>query len=121
MTYVNEEVLKDDGYSILGGHYREGVVVVRIAYIDENYRAFREDIEEMKLGTMPAFAEAVSIYVDGNKLEIGYIGYRAFDSQFIFATIQNPFLWTGEHVGKVVILLPSGEPMEYEWHFEITW
>lgn len=121
MTYVNEEVLKEDGYPILGGHYREGAIVVRIVYIDENYWAFREDIEEMKLGTMPAFAKAVSIYIDGKKLEIGYIGYRGFDSQFIFATILNPFLWPGEHVGKIVILLPSGETVDYEWKFEITY
>ncbi len=121
MTYVDEAVFKEDGYPILEDQYRKGVIVARIAYIEGNYQSFPDKIEDIRPEIMPAFAKAVSIYVDGKKLEIGHIGHRGFDNQFIFATILNPFLWPGEHIGKIVILLPSGETTEYEWHFEVTW
>jgi len=72
------------------------------------------------MGT-PPFAKAVSLYIDGKKLKVGHIGYTEFESKFDFATILDPFLFPGEHVGKVIILLPSGETLENEWNFEITW
>jgi len=118
MIYYSEDVFKEDGYPILETLDREGAVVATIAYTGELYRQFPEPI---KAGSMPALAKAVSIYVDGKELQVGYIGVREFDSVYNFATILNPFLWPGEHVGKIVILLPSGEPIEYEWRFEITW
>lgn len=117
-VYNGEDVFKENGYRVLRRRYREGVIVVRINYIGEIYRQFPERIRS---GRTHAFADALSLYVDGEKLEIGHAGYMESYFGFNFATILNPFLWPGEHVGKIVILLPSGETMEYEWQFEITW
>jgi len=119
MLKYTEDVFKEDGLLLLGGHgrNREGVIVANIAIIDELYHAFPEPV---KLGNLPRFARSTSIFVDGKKLRIGHIAYKEF-STFEFTTILNPFLLPGEHVGKIVILLPSGETMEYEWQFEITW
>jgi len=119
MLKYTEDVFKEDGLLLLGGHgrNREGVIVANIAIIDELYHAFPEPV---KLGNLPPFARSTSIFVDGKKLRIGHIAYKEF-STFEFTTILNPFLLPGEHVGKIVILLPSGETMEYEWQFEITW
>lgn len=117
LIYYAEEVFKEDGYPILDGRYREGVIVARIAITDELYRQFPEPI---KPGNPSPFLEAVSLYVDGKKLQIGHIGFRNLDREFNFTTILHPFLLPGEHVGKIIILLPSGRTLEYEWHFEIT-
>jgi len=115
--HLAEDVFKEDGFRVLGGYRREGVIAVNISITGELYHNFPEP---MKLGSMPPLAAAVSLYVDGNELQIGHIGFKEFDREFSFATILNPFLLPGEHVGKVVILLPSGESLEYEWHFEIV-
>jgi hypothetical protein len=119
MTYSPENVLREDGYPIPGGRHREGVIVFDISNIGEIHRQFPKPANPW---SMPAFAEAVSLYIDGKKQEIGHIGYKTgIEAEFNFATILTPFLWPGEHVGKIVIQLPSGETLEYEWQFEITW
>jgi len=114
---LTERVFKEDGIHILGGYRRDGVVVAKISVAGELWHLFPEPV---KWGETPPFAKAVSLYVDGKKLQIGHIGFREFDNEFNFTTILNPFLLPGEHVGKIVVLLPSGETLEYEWHFEIT-
>jgi hypothetical protein len=70
---ISEDVFKEDGFRILGGHRREGVIVARIAITDELYRQFPEPI---KLGSMPPFADAVSLYVDEREVQIGHIVSR---------------------------------------------
>jgi hypothetical protein len=118
MIYHQDDVFKEDGYPILGGWRREGVVTVGIGLIDEIYHQFPEPV---KPGNMPRLAKAFSLYIDGKELQMGYIGFREIDREAHFATILDPFLWPGEHSGKIVILLPTGEKLEYEWNFEITW
>jgi hypothetical protein len=115
---MSEDVFKEEGIFILGGNRREGVIIANITLVGELGRLFPEPI---KLGEIPPFAHQVSIYVDGKMLRIGHIGYREFDREFNFITILNPFLLPGDHVGKIVIQLYSGETVEYEWHFKITW
>src|SRR5437868_7637726 len=80
MIYYAEEVIKEDGFPIRDSRYREGAIVVRIAIIDELYRQFPERV---RTGSVPPFAKAVSLYVDGHELQIEHIGYREFDSEFI--------------------------------------
>jgi hypothetical protein len=118
MMDYDKDVLKEDGLAILPMQDREGAVVITVSRTGGLYRQFPESV---RLGTMPTFADAVSLYVDGKKLEIGHISYREFADEFTFVTILNPFLWPGKHIGKIVILLPTGGTKEYEWHFEITW
>jgi hypothetical protein len=115
---LSEDVFKEDGYRILGGYEREGVIAVNVSMTDELYRQFPEPV---KLGKMPLFAEAVSLYVDEKKVPIGHIGFNEFDREFDFITILDPFLLPDEHVGKIEILLPTKETWEYQWHFQITW
>jgi len=55
------------------------------------------------------------------KIEDRAHSYTEFERGFNFTTILNPFLLPGDHVGKIVIQLPSGEMLENGWHFEITW
>ena len=111
-------ILKENGLSILETQYREGALVVTVSREGGLYTQFREPV---KPRAMPAFAKAVSLYVDGKKLKIGHVSYREFADEFTFVTILGPFLLPGEHIGKIVILLPSGKTTEYEWPFEITW
>jgi hypothetical protein len=116
--YSTEDVFKEDGYLILKTRDREGAVVVNIGLASGLYRQFSRPVANEPT---PNFVKALSIYVDGKELKIGHAGYEGFNQVYYFATILDPFLWPGEHVGKIVILLPSSETMEYEWHFEITW
>jgi hypothetical protein len=112
-----EVVYKEDGLRIIEGNSRRGVVKVNIFATGEFLPVF----DESMAGKMPLLAESLSFYIDGKKLRIGHIGWRELDVEFNFATILNPFLLPGEHTGKIVLLLPSGETREYEWQFEITW
>ena len=116
---LHEMVYKEDGFYILKeSHRREGVVTADISIAGDLFPIFDES---MKYGKMPLFADSTSLYVDGKKLKIGHIGWREFDLEFRFATILNPFMLPGQHLAKIVITLPSGKIVEYEWKFEITW
>lgn len=123
MIRYTEQVYREDGYPILGGaksQYlpREGTVLAIIPVEGKLQGHFPEPIKS----EMPPVAQAVSLYVDGKELKIGHIGYDEFDSKvLIFATILDPFLWPGEHTGKIIIQLPNRGTLEYEWPFEITW
>lgn len=114
----NETVFKENGFRILGDEDREGVVIADLSIAGDLFPVFNEP---MQIGELPVFAKSVSLYVDGKELEIGHISYRIIDLEFKFVTILNPFLLPGKHISKIVLLLPSGETLEYEWQFEITW
>jgi hypothetical protein len=116
---LHEMVYKENGFYMLKEcHRREGVVTADISIAGDLFPIFDEP---MRYGKMPLFADSTSLHVDGKKLKIGHIGWREFDLEFRFATILNPFLLPGEHLAKIVVLLPSGKTVEYEWKFEITW
>lgn len=112
-----EVVYKEDGFRILGGYSRRGVVTANMSATSEFLPVF----DESMAGKMPILADNISFYIDGKKLNIGHIGWRELDVQFNFATMLNPFLLPGKHVGKIILLLPSGETRDYKWQFEITW
>jgi hypothetical protein len=115
---MSDYVFKENGVRILGGQHREGVVVADILVTQELWHLFPEPLQ---IDTKPVFADSVFLYVDGKELPIGHLGYRDFDLEFNVATILSPFLLPGDHVGKIIILQPTGEALEYEWEFEITW
>ncbi len=112
-----EVVYKEDGFRVLEDFQRSGVVSVRIFPANEFLPIFAPS----HTGKMPLLADSITIYIDEQKLNIGHVGWRELDVQFSFVTILDPFLLPGKHIGKIVLLLPSGETTEYEWNFEITW
>ncbi|MFT3890480.1 MAG: hypothetical protein QM730_02500 [Anaerolineales bacterium] len=120
--FYSEDVFREDGIPILGGKSqyrpREGAFIAAIPVVYELYYQFPEPV---KLGETPRLVDAASFYMDEKKLKIGHIGWREDNSSFYFTTIFDPFLWPGEHTGKITIQLPSGEILEYKWNFEITW
>lgn len=59
-----------------------------------------------------AGGEVIKILPDGTEVESNLPGWYRFGS--------NPFLLPGDHTAKVVIETLSGETLEYEWQFTIT-
>jgi hypothetical protein len=116
-VYRDSFTYKEDGFAILEGWQRKGVITADILATNK----FRPAFENPVAGKMPLLANSISFYVDDKKLNMGHVSLDLLTDKFLFATILNPFLLPGKHTGKIVLLLPSGEANEYEWQFEITW
>jgi hypothetical protein len=108
---------KEDGFAVLEGWQRKGVVTADILPIEK----FQPVFENPVVGKMPLLANSIAFYVDNKKLTIGHVSWDLLTQKFLFVTILNPFLLPGKHTGRIVLLLPSGETTEYKWQFEITW
>ncbi len=112
-----------------GGQIPDGGIAVNVSTADFAARETPGPYVEV----VRSFNDRVTLYLDGRKLLKGIyydslvgvlIGTHPGDmaplsSDYTFASF--PILFPGDHNARIVIVPASGESLEYEWHFRITW